>query len=148
MKISTQKLENIKLQITFPFANKNDENEITIYQKTIEEVMKLFAEERFYISFNRNNKGIACIKSIVDFIYSLDENNRKNLTYPSLELFSNEEIFQNDFVCITSCKKLNVTLNDISNNQYDLLNRYFRTPPVRLKDLIITISCDIEYFLV
>lgn len=32
----------------FPFANKNDENEITIYQKTIEEVMKLFAEERFY----------------------------------------------------------------------------------------------------
>lgn len=48
MQISTQKLENIKLQITFPFANKNDENEITIYQKTIEEVMKLFAEERFY----------------------------------------------------------------------------------------------------
>ena len=47
MKISTKKLQNIKLQITFPFASKNDENELFIYQKTIKEVLKLYKEERF-----------------------------------------------------------------------------------------------------
>ncbi|MEV9600233.1 hypothetical protein [Aliarcobacter butzleri] len=78
MKISTKKLQNIQLQITFPFSNKNDENELIIYQKTIQEVMKLYKQERFYISFNRNNKGIVCVKSIVDFIYSLDEEVKKN----------------------------------------------------------------------
>ena len=77
MKISTKKLQNIKLQITFPFASKNDENELFIYQKTIKEVLKLYKEERFYISFNRYNKGIVCIKSIVDFIHSLDEEKKK-----------------------------------------------------------------------
>ena len=35
MKIDTKKLQNIQLQITFPFANINDENELIIYQKTI-----------------------------------------------------------------------------------------------------------------
>ena len=54
MKISTKKLQNIQLQITFPFSNKNDENELIIYQKTIQEVMKLYKQDRFYISFNRN----------------------------------------------------------------------------------------------
>ena len=48
MEISTKKLQNIQLQITFPFANKNDENELTIYQKTIEEIIKLFKKERFF----------------------------------------------------------------------------------------------------
>lgn len=47
MKIATKKLQNIQLQITFPFSNKNDENELIIYQKTIQEVMKLFNQERF-----------------------------------------------------------------------------------------------------
>ena len=87
MKISTKKLQNIQLQITFPFANINDENELTIYQKTIQEVKKLFNQERFYISFNRNNKGIVCVKSIVDFIYSLDEETKNCLDYPSVEIF-------------------------------------------------------------
>ena len=54
MKISTKKLQNIQLQITFLFSNKNDENELIIYQKTIQEVMKLYKQDRFYISFNRN----------------------------------------------------------------------------------------------
>ena len=49
MKIATKKLQNIKLKITFPFANRNDENELIIYQKTIQEVMKLFNQEILYI---------------------------------------------------------------------------------------------------
>ena len=89
MKIDTKKLQNIQLQITFPFSNKNDENELTIYQKTIQEVKKLFNQERFYISFNRNNKGIVCVKSIVDFIYSLDEE-IKNLKKLSNRILKND----------------------------------------------------------
>lgn len=147
MKISTKKLQNIQLQITFPFSNKNDENELIIYQKTIEEVMKLFVEERFYISFNRNNKGIACIKSIVDFIYSLDEEIKNSLDYPSVEIFSRDETFENNFICITSCENLSIILKDKDNNSF-WLDKYLQTTPVDLKDLKICISCDIEYILV
>ena len=106
MEISTKKLQNIKLQITFPFANKNDENELFIYQKTIKEVLKLYKEERFYISFNRYNKGIVCIKSIVDFIHNLDEEKKKLLNYPSVQILSNKKVFENNFICITSCEDL------------------------------------------
>ena len=88
MKITTHQEKDIKLQITFPFARNNDLNEIIIYQKTIAELMKLFAQEKIYLSFNRNNKGIICIAAIVDFIYSLDEDIRKSLEYPSAQLFS------------------------------------------------------------
>ena len=147
MKISTKKLQNIQLQITFPFANKNDENELTIYQKTIQEVMKLFNQERFYISFNRNNKGIVCVKSIVDFIYSLDEETKNCLDYPSVEIFSDNETFENNFICITSCENLSINLKDKENNDFEL-DKYLLTAPVDLKDLKICIFCDIEYILV
>ena len=116
MKISTKKLQNIQLQITFPFANKNDKNEIIIYQKTIEEIMKLFKKERFYISFNCNNKGIVCVKSIVDFIYSLDEEAKNSLDYPSVEIFSDNETFENNFICITSCENVSIILKDKEDN--------------------------------
>ena len=147
MKISTKKLQNIQLQITFPFANKNDENELIIYQKTIQEVMKLFNQERFYISFNRNNKGIVCVKSIVDFIYSLDEEIKKSLDYPTVEIFSRDETFENHFICITSCEYLVINLKDNENNDFEL-DKYLLTAPVDLKDLRICIFCDIEYILV
>ncbi|MCT7566132.1 hypothetical protein N5T96_07250 [Aliarcobacter butzleri] len=147
MKISTKKLQNIKLQITFPFASKNDENELFIYQKTIKEVLKLYKEERFYISFNRYNKGIVCIKSIVDFIHSLDEEKKKLLNYPSVQILSNEEVFENNFICITSCEDLVINLRDKENNYFEL-DKYLLTTPVDLKNLIICISCDIEYILI
>ena len=147
MKISTKTLQNIQLQITFPFSNKNDENELIIYQKTIQEVMKLFNQERFYISFNRNNKGIVCVKSIVDFIYSLDEEIKKSLDYPTVEIFSRDETFENNFICITSCENLSIILKDKDNNSF-WLDKYLQTTPVDLKDLKICISCDIEYILV
>ncbi len=147
MKIDTKKLQNIQLQITFPFSNKNDENELTIYQKTIEELMKLFNQERFYISFNRNNKGIVCVKSIVDFIYSLNEETKNFLDYPSVEIFSDNEIFENNFICITSCENLSIILKDKEDNFFEL-DKYLLTAPVDLKDLKICISCDIEYILV
>lgn len=147
MKISTKKLQNIQLQITFPFSNKNDEKELTIYQKTIQEVMKFFNQERFYISFNRNNKGIVCVKSIVDFIYSLDEETKKSLDYPSVEIFSDNETFENHFICITSCEHLSINLKDKENNNFEL-DKYLLTAPVDLKDLKICITCDIEYILV
>ena len=147
MKISTKKLQNIQLQITFPFANINDENELTIYQKTIQEVKKLFNQERFYISFNRNNKGIVCVKSIVDFIYSLDEETKNCLDYPSVEIFSDNETFENHFICITSCENLSINLKDKDNNNFEL-DKYLLTAPVDLKDLKICIFCDIEYILV
>ncbi len=147
MKISTKTLRNIQLQITFPFANKNDGNELAIYQKTIQEVMKLFNQERFYISFNRNNKGIVCVKSIVDFIYSLDEEIKKSLDYPTVEIFSNDETFENNFICITSCKHLAINLKDKEDNNFEL-DKYLQTTPVDLKNLRIHIFCDIEYILV
>ena len=147
MKITTKKLQNIQLQITFPFSNKNDENELTIYQKTIQEVKKLFNQERFYISFNRNNKGIVCVKSIVDFIYSLDEEIKNSLDYPTVEIFSDNETFENHFICITSCENLSINLKDKENNNFEL-DKYLLTAPVDLKDLRICISCDIEYILV
>ena len=147
MKISTKKLQNIQLQITFPFANKNDKNEIIIYQKTIEEIMKLFKKERFYISFNCNNKGIVCVKSIVDFIYSLDEEAKNSLDYPSVEIFSDNETFENNFICITSCENLSIILKDKDNNSFEL-DKYLQITPVDLKDLKICITCDIEYILV
>ena len=147
MKISTKKLQNIQLQITFPFANINDENELTIYQKTIKEIMKLFNQERFYISFNRNNKGIVCVKSIIDFIYSLDEETKNFLDYPSVEIFSDNETFENHFICITSCENLSINLKDKDNNNFEL-DKYLLTAPVDLKYLRICISCDIEYILV
>ena len=147
MKISTKKLQNIKLQITFPFASKNDENELFIYQKTIKEVLKLYKEERFYISFNRYNKGIVCIKSIVDFIHSLDEEKKKLLNYPSVQILSNKEVFENNFICITSCEDLVINLRDKENNYFEL-DKYLLTTPVDLKNLIICISCDIEYILI
>lgn len=147
MKISTKKLQNIQLQITFPFANKNDENELIIYQKTIEEVLKLFKQERFYISFNRNNKGIVCVKSIVDFVYSLDEEIKNSLDYPSVEIFSDNETFENHFICITSCENLSINLKDKEYNDFEL-DKYLLTAPVDLKDLKICITCDIEYILV
>ena len=147
MKISTKKLQNIQLQITFPFANKNDENELTIYQKTIQEVKKLFNQERFYISFNRYNKGIVCVKSIVDFIYSLDEETKNCLDYPSVEIFSDNETFENNFICITSCENLSIILKDKENNHFEL-DKYLLTTPINLKDLNICISCDIEYILI
>ena len=147
MKISTKKLQNIQLQITFPFANKNDKNEIIIYQKTIEEIMKLFKKERFYISFNCNNKGIVCVKSIVDFIYSLDEEAKNSLDYPSVEIFSDNETFENNFICITSCEKVSIILKDKEDNFFEL-DKYSLVTPVDLKDLKICISCDIEYILI
>ena len=148
MKITTHQEKDIKLRITFPFAKKNDLNEIIIYQKTIAELMKLFAQERIYLSFNRNNKGIICIPAIVDFIYNLDEDIRKNLEYPSVQLLSQEKQFDNRFICITSNEKLTIGLADIHGNNYELVARYFKTPPVQLNDLIICINCDIEYILV
>lgn len=144
MKISTKTLQNIQLQITFPFSNKNDENELTIYQKTIQEVMKLFNQERFYISFNRNNKGIVCVKSIVDFIYSLDEEIKNSLDYPTVEIFSDNETFENNFICITSCEHLAINLKDKENNNFEL-DKYLLTAPVDLKDLKICIFCDRLY---
>lgn len=147
MKIATKKLQNIQLKITFPFANKNDENELIIYQKTIQEVKKLFNQERFYISFNRNNKGIVCVKSIVDFIYSLDEEIKNSLDYPSVEIFSDNETFENNFICISSCENLSINLKDKENNNFEL-DKYLLIAPVDLKDLKICISCDIEYILV
>lgn len=147
MKITIKTLQNIQLQITFPFLNKNDENGLTIYQKTVEEVMKLFNQERFYISFNRNNKGIVCVKSIVDFIYSLDEEIKNSLDYPTVEIFSDNETFENHFICITSCKHLAINLKDKENNNFEL-DKYLLTAPVDLKDLKICIFCDIEYILV
>lgn len=147
MKISTKKLQNIQLQITFPFANKNDKNEIIIYQKTIEEIMKLFKKERFYISFNCNNKGIVCVKSIVDFIYSLDEEAKNSLDYPSVEIFSDNETFENNFICITSCENVSIILKDKEDNFFEL-DKYSLVTPVDLKDLKICISCDIEYILI
>ena len=147
MKISTKKLQNIELQITFPFANKNDENELAIYQKTIEEVQKLFKQERFYISFNRYNKGIVCVKSIVDFIYSLDEEAKNLLDYPSIEIITEDKTFENNFICITFCENLSINLRDKNNNNFEL-DKYLLTSPVDLKDLKICISCDIEYLLV
>jgi len=147
MKISTKTLHNIQLQITFPFSNKNDENELTIYQKTIQEVKKLFNQERFYISFNRNNKGIVCVKSIVDFIYSLDQEIKNSLDYPSVEIFSDNETFENHFICITSSEHLVINLKDKENNDFEL-DKYLLTAPVDLKDLKICITCDIEYILV
>ena len=148
MKITTQEEKDIKLQITFPFAKNNDLNELIIYQKTIVEIIKLFAQEKIYLSFNRNNKGIICIAAIVDFIYSLDENIRKNLEYPSVQLLSQEKQFDNRFICITSNEKLTIGLADIHGNNYELLGKYFKTPPVQLNNLIICINCDIEYILV
>ena len=147
MKISTKKLQNIQLQITFPFANKNDKNEIIIYQKTIEEIMKLFKKERFYISFNCNNKGIVCVKSIVDFVYSLDEEVQNSLDYPSVEIFSDNETFENNFICITSCENVSIILKDKEDNFFEL-DKYSLVTPVDLKDLKICISCDIEYILI
>ena len=147
MKIFTKKLQNIQLQITFPFANKNDVNELTIYQKTIEEIIKLFKKKRFYISFNRYNKGIVCVKSIVDFIYSLDDETKNSLDYPSVEIFSDNETFENNFICITSCENLSIILKDKENNHFEL-DKYLLTTPVDLKDLKICIFCDIEYILI
>lgn len=147
MKISTKKLQNIKLQITFPFSNKNYENELIIYQKTIQEVMKLYRQERFYISFNRHNKGIVCVKSIVDFIYSLDEEVKKILDYPTVEIFSDNETFENNFICITCCENLSIILKDKENNDFEL-DKYLQIAPADLKDLKICIFCDIEYILV
>ncbi len=147
MKISTKKLQNIQLQITFPFANKNDENELTIYQKTIQEVKKLFNQERFYISFNRYNKGIVCVKSIVDFIYSLDDKTKNSLDYPSVEIITEDKTFENNFICITSCENLSIILKDKENNHFEL-DKYLLTTPINLKDLNICISCDIEYILI
>ena len=147
MKISTKKLQNIQLQITFPFSNKNDENELIIYQKTIQEVMKLYRQERFYISFNRNNKGIVCVKSIVDFIYNLDEEVKKTLDYPTVEIFSNDEIFENNFICISCCENLSIILKDKENNDFEL-DKYLQIAPADFKDLKICIFCDIEYILI
>ena len=147
MKISTKKLQNIQLQITFPFSNKNNENELIIYQKTIQEVMKLYKQERFYISFNRHNKGIVCVKSIIDFIYSLDEEVKKTLDYPTVEIFPDNETFENNFICITSCENLSINLKDKENSDFQL-DEYLRTTPVDLKNLKICISCDIEYILI
>ena len=109
--------------------------------------MKLFNQERFYISFNRNNKGIVCVKSIVDFIYSLDEETKNCLDYPSVEIFSDNETFENHFICITSCENLSINLKDKDNNNFEL-DKYLLTTPVDLKDLKICIFCDIEYILV
>ena len=109
--------------------------------------MKLFNQERFYISFNRNNKGIVCVKSIVDFIYSLDEETKNSLDYPSVEIFSDNETFENNFICITSCENLSINLKDKDNNNFEL-DKYLLTAPVDLKDLKICIFCDIEYILV
>ena len=148
MKISTQILQNVELQITFQFANKNDKNELTIYQKTIEEIMKLFKKDRFYISFNRYNKGIVCIKSIVDFLYSLDEETKNSLDYPSVEIITKDKIFDNNFICITSCENLSIILKDKEDNQFNLIDKYLLIAPISLKDLKICISCDIEYILV
>lgn len=147
MKLSTKKLQNIKLQITFPFSNKNDENELTIYQKTIQEVMKLYRQENFYISFNRHNKGIVCVKSIIDFIYSLDEEVKKTLDYPTVEIFPDNETFENNFICITCCENLSIILKDRENNDFKL-DKYLLNTPFDLKDLKICIFCDIEYILV
>lgn len=147
MKISTKKLHNIQLQITFPFANKNDVNELTIYQKTIKEIIKLFKKERFYISFNRYNKGIVCVKSIVDFIYSLDDETKNSLDYPSIEIITEDKTFENNFICITSCENLSIILKNKENNHFEL-DKYLLTAPVDLKDLNICISCDIEYILI
>lgn len=147
MKIFTKKLQNIQLQITFPFANKNDENELIIYQKTMQEVLKLFKQERFYISFNRYNKGIVCVKSIVDFIYSLDDETKNSLDYPSVEIITEDRTFENNFICITSCEDLVINLRDKENNHFEL-DKYLLTTPVALKDLRICIFCDIEYILV
>ncbi|RXI28889.1 hypothetical protein CP964_14610 [Arcobacter defluvii] len=109
--------------------------------------MKLFNQERFYISFNRNNKGIVCVKSIVDFIYSLDEEIKKSLDYPTVEIFSRDETFENNFICITSCENLSVNLKDKENSDFQL-DEYLRTTTVDLKNLKICISCDIEYILI
>ena len=91
--------------------------------------MKLFSQERFYISFNRNNKGIVCVKSIVDFIYSLDEEIKNSLDYPSVEIFSDNETFENNFICITSCENLSINLKDKENSDFEL-DKYLLTAPV------------------
>jgi hypothetical protein len=150
MKISTKELQNIQLKITFPFVKSNDFNAIKIYQETMSEIMKLYVQGGVYISFSKNNRGFICIKSIVDFLYTLNENDRKNVDYPSIELIcsSLEHSFENHFIYIQSCTNLTINLEDNSGNIYELLGRYFKNPPVDLKNLTININGNIQYILI
>ena len=77
----------------------------------------------------------------------MDEEKKKLLNYPSVQILSNEEVFENNFICITSCEDLVINLRDKENNYFEL-DKYLLTTPVDLKNLIICISCDIEYILI
>ena len=149
MNLTTQTLENIQLKITFPFVKSNDLNAIKVYQETMIEVMKLYVEGQVYISFTRNNRGFICIKSIVDFLHNLNESDRKNIDYPAIELiYSTQEQLYNHFISIQSTTNLTINLEDSSGNIYELLGRYFKNPPVDLKNLTININGNIQYILI
>ncbi len=148
METANLKLTDIKLKITFPFARNDDLNETTIYQKIVNKLIKPFVEDNIYISFNRNNKGVISMKSIVDFIFALDENVKRKLEYPSIELISQNGFFENNFICIKSFEKIVLELKDTSGNNYELLENHLKAPPIQLKNMIIYINCDIEYLFV
>lgn len=144
MKITTKHLQNIELKISFPFANNCSIDELFIYQSTVKELIKLLKKDRFYLSFNRDNKGIVCIQSLVDFMHGLDENRRKSVDYPVVKIISNED-FSDKFLCITSCKNINIIFRNEENKVFTFKDDYLSNPPVDLKNLEILISCDIEY---
>ena len=77
----------------------------------------------------------------------MDKEIKKSLDYPTVEIFSNDETFENNFICITSCENLSIILKDKYNNSFEL-NKYLQTTPVNLKDLKICIFCNIEYILI
>ncbi|MEV9600232.1 hypothetical protein [Aliarcobacter butzleri] len=72
---------------------------------------------------------------------------KKTLDYPTVEIFSDNETFENNFICITCCENLSIILKDKENNDFEL-DRYLQIAPVDLKDLKICIFCDIEYILI
>lgn len=145
--------KNIRLEISFPFAsivNDNSADELFIYQKTIEEILKYDDENYFsLVSFYRNEATLYN-EEIDDLLCQQFETNSQ-LDYPTIKFYYKDkkiDLFQDKSILIhLSLKKIvfNTLFETVSVTKDMMKNRFFNEPPAKIGVLTIQLYCDLQY---
>ncbi len=142
-------LKNITLNITFPFATKHNKSTVSIYQETLNAIET--AQEEGLLLHLYNNDSSLYTREIEKILISYEkESDINSLWYPSIELlYKNTKLIFQDISIFTLLKNINITLScnlfthKITLN--DLKKDLFMQLPYKLKDITISIECDLEY---
>lgn len=138
-------LKDVTLQITFPFAKKNNNDTLFIYQETIKSILNADRSSIYFVADS------IYIPKIDMFLCSDKGMQSGGLDYPHFELIYEDKKQSLSEVNIdTFLHKVNYffTCNLFSNElDKDSLQNQLKSdsPLCKLDELVISLKCDLEY---